>query len=122
MATCPHCKKQLIIPERAKLNMLNYQTSCRIAASCCGRPVLASPVTVFEVSESFTDSLEDDWGTPYKTQPVNIGMSVRRRVNKEKLGIVQDLSTSENGVLEAKVASGTGEVNFYKITSIEVDT
>ena len=65
---CPKCKKDLIIPRRAYLNLESYNVggTILVASDCCESPFLIKMKISYVTTEYTRDKTEDDWGTKFK--------------------------------------------------------
>jgi len=61
---CPHCKKDLKVPNYAWHNADAYSNRVKVVTECCGKMVRISPVRSYSVSKHDGEAIEDDWGTP----------------------------------------------------------
>jgi len=59
---CPHCGKDAVISEVAKVNMRAYGNSVRVRSDCCGKILLVVPTTIFSAYKSVSLLQTDDWG------------------------------------------------------------
>lgn len=59
---CPHCKKELSVPNRAWHNADTYSQRCRVTTECCGNLVIITHVRSYTVAPE--QGTEDDWGVP----------------------------------------------------------
>ncbi len=57
---CPHCRKELDVPEYAWMNADTYSKRCHVVTECCGRMVAITPIRSFLVAKS--NAPVDDWG------------------------------------------------------------
>lgn len=62
---CPWCQNTLIIDQCAEYNVENYGKSALVKAKCCGNPITLSRVFSLRATQSFTSSLEDNWGNEF---------------------------------------------------------
>ena len=58
---CPHCKKELILPDHAILNMESYHKPVKTLTICCGKIVDVQPIFSYQASKNKEDDV-DDWG------------------------------------------------------------
>lgn len=84
MSKCPHCGAPDIDVDRAVRNLEAYQQgggSARVAAPCCGHPIIVTTRTVVSVTvDEHPRDTHDDWGKQYSTTPI----VKKRRTRKEK--------------------------------------
>lgn len=62
---CPHCGKDCVIPDNAKINVDSYNKSVIVATRCCGKPVVLSQLRMYQVRPYKGQATEDDWGRPF---------------------------------------------------------
>lgn len=61
---CPHCFKELDIPDVVYLNAATYHQTNLIVTNCCENPVLVRPIIRFEVTKYEGKETQDYWGNP----------------------------------------------------------
>lgn len=61
---CPNCKNELIIPQRAYLNLIGYQEggSVLVATECCHIGFLIKRNFNYDLEPYIGEEKEDDWG------------------------------------------------------------
>lgn len=65
MTDCPHCKKEIIIPEISKMSLDAYGNEVLTITECCGKGVFLTPVRSFNVRLYIGTKTEDDWGRKF---------------------------------------------------------
>ena len=63
---CPHCGKELEIPENSERNMECYQNTVLTITKCCGKAVKAFPRFTYSAIIYDGDKKTDDWGREFK--------------------------------------------------------
>jgi hypothetical protein len=61
---CPHCKKDIKIPDRAYHNVEAYRDPVLVTTECCGQIINLWSHTSFYASAYDGKSEEDSWGVP----------------------------------------------------------
>jgi hypothetical protein len=62
---CPHCKKDLLVPNYAPYNAMAYNEKCLVVTLCCNNPVTLIPHRSYSVEAYDGMKRVDDWGTPF---------------------------------------------------------
>lgn len=63
--SCPYCKASEFIPEVAKTNVKQYNSTPLVATLCCKQPIRVVGTIIYEAAPVKTNSTTDDWGTPF---------------------------------------------------------
>ena len=63
---CPHCNKELNIPENTQRNVDSYHNRVLSITNCCGKGIYVSPRFSYIVTSYTGDKTEDDWGRKFK--------------------------------------------------------
>lgn len=61
---CPNCKKDIVIPTKAYLNLETYNVggSVLVATNCCNFGVNIKKKISYEITPYIGNKIEDDWG------------------------------------------------------------
>ena len=61
---CPKCGKELVLPQRAYLNLETYKVggSVLVASECCNTGFIIKMEISYKTTEYTGDNDEDDWG------------------------------------------------------------
>lgn len=65
MKICPYCNKELEFENYIKLNLECYHKTRLVSTPCCKKPVILKPIFDYNVLETETDRIEDDWGNEF---------------------------------------------------------
>lgn len=61
---CPHCSKEMKVPEKAVIHVEAYGDIALVVTECCDKPVRLIPVRSY-YAQAYTGYKDtDDWGTP----------------------------------------------------------
>jgi len=66
MSACPHCTKEIEVPDRAYFNADQYGKSSLVATLCCGKGVRIIPKRSYRFEAYTGREKEDDWGERLK--------------------------------------------------------
>lgn len=64
MKRCPHCNKQLKVPNYAWHNADAYDQRVNVTTECCDKMITITPIRTYNVSKYEGTATEDDWGVP----------------------------------------------------------
>jgi hypothetical protein len=64
---CPHCSKELVVPNRALHSVEAYGKPALSVTECCGNLVRVGRIVNFSITKYTGNETEDSWGVPVGT-------------------------------------------------------